>query len=87
MDASIISVLLSRLMLSGLIGHSFAFVGVNSALQGVMRTRMSCLFFLSSFNDPALETQWFLELLCLFLSRTIWMHKQLLSSSNSRKET
>ena len=47
LDASMISVVRSRLMLSGLTGHSFAPVGVNNALRGVMRTRMSCLFFLS----------------------------------------
>ena len=47
LDASMISVARSRLM-SGLIRHSFAPVGVNSALRGVMCTRMSCLFFLSS---------------------------------------
>ena len=57
LDASMISVVRSRLILSGMIGHSFAPVGVNSALQGVMHTRMSCLFFLSStqrscFRDP-----------------------------------
>ena len=47
LDASMISVVRSRLMLSGLIGHSFAPVGVNSAFRGVMCARMSCLFFLS----------------------------------------
>ena len=46
-DASMISVVRSRLMLSGLIGHSLAPFGVNSAFLGVMRTRTSCLFFLS----------------------------------------
>ena len=34
---------------SGLVGHSFVLVDVNNALRDLMRTRMSCLFFLSSY--------------------------------------
>ena len=45
--SSMISVVRSRLILSGLIGHSLPPFGVNNALRGVMCTRMSCLLFLS----------------------------------------
>ena len=77
LDASMISVARSRLMLSGLIGHSFAPVGVNSALRGVMRTPIQW----SCSRDPMI-----LELLRPLLSRMIWNHRQVRSWNNPRRE-